>query len=117
MYQFTITSTGVSVPIYLPSNSLSGSPYGTLFGRPIMPTEYNAALTNQGDITLVDFSQMAFARKSALQAASSMHVNFLTDEMAYRFTMRLDVQPMWHTVLTPKNQGPTQSPYVTLAAR
>ncbi|HLW51308.1 MAG TPA: phage major capsid protein [Candidatus Angelobacter sp.] len=117
MYQFTITSTGVSVPIYLPNNSLSGSPYGTLFGRPVVPTEYNAALTNQGDITLVDFSQMAFARKSVLQAASSMHVNFLTDEMAYRFTMRLDAQPSWNTALTPKNAGPTLSPYVTLAAR
>lgn len=117
LYQFTITSTGVSVPIYLPPGGLSASPYGTLFGRPVILTEYNAKLSSQGDITLWDPSQMAFARKSAMQAASSMHVNFLTDEMAYRFTMRLDAQPTWNTALTPKSGATALSPYVTLAAR
>lgn len=118
LYQMTITTgTGISTPIYLPPGGLSGSPYGTLFGRPVIPTEYNASLTNQGDISLADFSQMAFARKSLMQAASSMHVNFTTDEMAFRFTMRLDAQPSWNVPLTPKNGGPTLSPFVTLQAR
>lgn len=117
LFGMTLPNAGVATPIYLPPGGLSGSPYGTLFGRPVILTEYNAALTNQGDITLWDPSQMAFARKSVLQAASSMHVNFLTDEMAYRFTMRLDAQPAWNTPLIPKNAGPTLSPFVTLAAR
>ncbi len=118
LYQMTITTgTGISTPIYLPPGGLSGSPYGTLFGRPVILTEYNASLTNQGDIFLVDLSQMAFARKSLMQAASSMHVNFTTDEMAFRFTMRLDVQPSWNIPLAPKNGGPTLSPFVTLQAR
>lgn len=111
------TAAGISVPIYLPPGGLSASPYGTLFGRPVIPTEYNASLTNLGDIILSDFSQYTLARKSVLQAASSMHVNFLSDEMAFRFTYRLDGQPSWNTALTPKNGGPTLSPFVTLQAR
>jgi HK97 family phage major capsid protein len=111
------TAAGISVPIYLPPGGLSASPYGTLFGRPVIPTEYNASLTSLGDIILADFSQYVVARKSVLQAASSMHVNFLTDEQAFRFTLRLDGQPTWNAALTPKNGGPTLSPFVTLQAR
>ena len=118
LFQFTLpTAAGISTPIYLPPGGLSASPYGTLFGRPVIPTEYNAALGSVGDVILVDFSQYVLARKSVLQAASSMHVNFLTDEMAYRFTLRLDGQPSWNTALTPKSNSGTLSPYITLAAR
>jgi HK97 family phage major capsid protein len=118
LFQMTLpTAAGISVPIYLPPGGLSGSPYGTLFGRPMIPTEYNAALTNQGDIVFGDLSQYKVADKGGLVAASSMHVNFLKDEMCFRFTQRLDGQPLWNTALTPKNGGPTLSPFVTLAAR
>jgi HK97 family phage major capsid protein len=118
LFQMTITTgTGISTPIYMPPGGLSSSPYGTLFGRPMIPTEYNAALTSQGDIVLADLSQYKVADKGALVAASSMHVNFLKDEMCFRFTQRLDGQPLWNTALTPKNGGPTLSPFVTLQAR
>jgi HK97 family phage major capsid protein len=118
LFQLTITTgTGISTPIYLPPGGLSASPYGTLFGRPMIPTEYNAALSAQGDIVFADLSQYKVADKGALVAASSMHVNFLKDEMCFRFTQRLDGQPLWNTALTPKNSGPTLSPFVTLAAR
>jgi HK97 family phage major capsid protein len=118
LFQLTITTgTGISTPIYLPPGGLSGSPYGTLFGRPMIPTEYNASLTNQGDIVFADMSQYKVADKGAIQAASSMHVNFLKDEMCFRFTQRIDGQPLWNTALTPKNGGPTLSPFVTLQAR
>jgi HK97 family phage major capsid protein len=118
LFQMTITTgTGISTPIYLPPGGLSGSPYGTLFGRPMVPTEYNAQLTNQGDIVFADLSQYKVADKGGIQAASSMHVNFLKDEMCFRFTQRIDGQPLWNTALTPKNGGPTLSPFVTLQAR
>jgi hypothetical protein len=49
-----------------------------------------------------------------------MHVNFLTDEMAYRFTMRVNGQPLWKKAVTPfKDASTTQpvSPFVALAVR
>lgn len=117
LFAMTLPNAGVATPIYLPPSGLASAPYGTLFGRPIFPTEYNAALSSQGDIILADFSQYTLARKSVLQAASSMHVNFLKDETAFRFTLRLDGQPQWNTALTPKSNSGTLSPFVTLQAR
>ena len=90
---------------------------GTLMGRPVFTYEYGAALGSVGDIMLVDPTQYVGITKGGLQAAQSMHVKFLTDEMTYRFTYRFDGQPIWHAALTPKSGSSTWSPYVTLAAR
>lgn len=105
------------VPVYLPPGGLSQSPYGTLYGRPVIPTEYSPTLGAEGDIMLADFSQYGLADKSGVNAASSMHVAFLTDEMVFRITYRVDGQPMWHQPLTPAQGSATKSPFVTLAAR
>lgn len=105
------------VPVYLPANGISGSPYGTLFGRPVIPVEYADTLGAEGDISLVDLSQYVLADKGGVQAASSMHVAFLTDEMVFRITYRVDGEPIWHAPLTPYKGTATLSPFVTLAAR
>lgn len=105
------------VPVYLPANGISGSPYGTLFGRPVLPIEYADTLGTEGDITLCDFSQYVLADKGGVQAASSMHVAFLTDEMVFRITYRVDGEPIWHAALTPYKGTATLSPFVSLAAR
>jgi HK97 family phage major capsid protein len=118
LYTLTVPSgTGISTPIYLPPGGISGNMYGTLFGRPVIPVEYLAPLGSQGDIACVDLNQYILARKGMMQAAQSMHVNFLTDEMCFRFTMRADGQPQWNNPLTPKSGGPTLSPFVVLQAR
>ncbi len=105
------------VPVYLPANGISGQPYGTLFGRPVIPTEYSDTLGTQGDITLADYSQYVLADKGGMQAATSMHVAFLTDEMVFRFTYRVDGEPIWHAPLTPFKGSNTLSPFVQLQAR
>lgn len=105
------------VPVYLPANGISGNPYGTLFGRPVIPVEQADTLGAEGDIMLVDFSQYILAEKTGPQAASSMHVAFLTDQMVFRITYRLDGRPAWHAPLTPFKGTNTLSPIVTLAAR
>lgn len=105
------------VPVYLPANGISGQPYGTLFGRPVIPVEYADTVGNNGDITLVDLSQYVLADKGGIQAASSMHVAFLTDEMVFRITYRVDGEPIWHSPLTPYKGSNTLSPFITLAAR
>ena len=105
------------VPVYMPANGISGQPYGTLFGRPVIPVEYASTVGTLGDITLVDMSQYVLADKGGVQAASSMHVAFLTDLMTFRITYRLDGEPIWHTALTPYQGTNTLSPFIGLAAR
>lgn len=105
------------VPVYLPANGISGSSYGTLFGRPVVPIEYGSALGTAGDIILADLSQYVLADKGGVQSASSMHVAFLTDEMVFRFIYRVDGEPIWNAPLTPFKGSVTKSPFVTLANR
>lgn len=105
------------VPAYLPPGGLSQSPYGTLMGRPVIPTEFNQTLGTVGDIVFADLSQYLLIDKSGVQQASSMHVQFLTDQMVFRFTYRVDGQPTWYRALTPAKGTATLSPFVALATR
>ena len=111
-----IVGTG-GAPVYLPPGGLSASPYGTLFGRPAVPIEQCSTLGTVGDIILADMSQYVAAEKGGMQTAASIHVRFLYDESCFRFTLRVDGQPMWNTALTPANGSNTLSPFVALATR
>jgi HK97 family phage major capsid protein len=103
--------------VYMPPGGLSVAPYAALYGRPMVTTEYNAALGTQGDILLADLSQYTLVDKGGVQAATSMHVAFLTDEMVFRITYRVDGRSMWTTAITPFKGSNTRSPFVALAAR
>lgn len=105
------------VPVYMPASGASASPFGTLFGRPVVPIEQASTLGTVGDITLGDFSQYLMIDKGGIQPASSIHVQFVTDQTAFRFVYRCDGQPMWDQPLTPANGGNTLSPFVQLATR
>lgn len=87
-------------------------------GAPVVTTEFNAALGTVGDIMLIDWSQYKLATIGGVNAASSMHVQFLTDQMCYRFTRRVDGLPTWQSVLTPyKGTSNTMSPFIALETR
>jgi HK97 family phage major capsid protein len=103
--------------VYMPPTGLAGLPYGTLGGRPVEPIEFAASLTTQGDITLADLGQIISITKGGIQQAVSMHVEFLTDQMALRFTMRLNAQPWENSPITPANGTNTQSSFIQLASR
>lgn len=103
-------------PVYLPPGGFSGNMYGTLMGRPVIETEYNPALGSVGDILLVSPSQYAMINKGGIEAASSIHVQFVTDETAFRFVYRMDGQPAWDTPVTPFKGSDTVSPFVALLA-
>ena len=106
------------VPVYLPAGGASGQPYGTLFGRPVVPIEHCPTLGTVGDILLADMSQYQAIRKGGVQSASSIHVNFTTDELLFRFIYRVDGQPTWNAALTPfKVAANTVSPFIALATR
>jgi HK97 family phage major capsid protein len=110
-----VVGTG-GVPVYLPPGGLSQSPYGTLMGRPVQPIEFCETLGTEGDIVLADLSQYMMIDK-AVQAATSIHVAFLTGEQAFRFVYRVDGQPIDNKPITPYKGSATQSPFVTLATR
>ncbi len=105
------------VPVYLPAGGLSQAPYGSLFGRPVIPIEQAAALGDVGDIVLADLSQYLLIDKGGINAAQSIHVRFLYDEACFRFVYRVDGQPIWNKPLTPFKGSSSQSPFVAIAAR
>jgi len=117
LYALSLIMGTAGAPVYMPPGGISEAPFASLFGRPVIPLEYCSTLGTPGDIILSDFSQYVLAEKAVMQAASSMHVRFLTDEMTFRLTWRIDGEPIWQAPLTPFQGSNTKSPFVALAAR
>ena len=105
------------MPVFLPAGTVSGKPYSTLYGIPVKEVEYCSAPGTPGDIVLADFSQYALADKGGIQAASSMHVQFLTDQMTFRIIYRVDGKPLWSAPLTPFKGSSNLSSFIKLAQR
>jgi HK97 family phage major capsid protein len=118
LYSLTL-GTGTAVELlYTPAGyKNNGTEYGMLMGRPVIPIEQAATLGTQGDIILADMTQYLLGQKSGLRADSSIHVQFLTGEQVFRWTLRNDGQPIPKKPLTPYKGANTLSPFVTLAAR
>lgn len=115
--QMSVDGSGNS-PVYLPpGQTAANSPYGTLFGRPVVPIEHAETVGDLGDITLADFSQYLMIDKGQPKQDYSIHVRFIYDEQAFRIVYRADGQPIWNSALTPKKGSNTVSPFVNLAAR
>ncbi len=102
------------IGVWMPAGGLSGLPYSTLYSRPMIPCEQCATLGTVGDIILADLSQYVMIDKGGMKSASSIHVNFATDQTAFRFVYRCDGQPLWDTYLTPYKGSNYQSPFVVI---
>jgi HK97 family phage major capsid protein len=107
--------------IYKPAGE-NGNATAMMMGHPVIPIEQAAAPGVVGDITLFCPDGYLLAKRNALRADSSMHVAFLTDEMCFRWQLRLDGQPWWKKPLQPYyptggTVPPTQSAFITLGAR
>ena len=107
------------VPVYLPANGLADTPYSTLMGRPVLPIEQCSTLGTKGDIMIADLDSYLLIEKAGegIKGAESIHVAFVTDEKAFRFTYRVNGQPIWQSALTPAKSSTTLSAFVTLATR
>jgi HK97 family phage major capsid protein len=104
--------------IYMPANGVSGSPYSTLFGRPVLVTQACEELGDAGDVILADLSSYLLASKGGgIRQASSIHLFFDWEVTAFRFSMRLGGQPWLSAPISPRDGSTTLSPFVTLAAR
>jgi HK97 family phage major capsid protein len=105
------------VPVYLPPNGAAEAPYGTLLGLPLIFTEQSPTIGDANDLVIVDLSQYIVIEKGGVAGAVSMHVKFAEDEMAYRWTIRNDGQPLWKSKVTPYKSSATRSPFVGLKVR
>ena len=108
------------IPVYMPAGGLSGLPYGTLFGRPVLPIEQCQTLGDQGDIILADFANgYVLADKGGIKTDRSIHVKFDYDETVFRFVLRVDGQPVRASALTPYKGtvASSQSHFVALDDR
>lgn len=117
LYPLTVGAPSLGQYLMYSPPGQNGNGTGRLFGLPVIPIEHCAKIGTPGDIILADMSQYLMIDKGAPQAASSIHVRFLTDEMTFRFVYRVDGQSAWHAPLTPKSGGPNLSPFIVLATR
>jgi HK97 family phage major capsid protein len=85
-------------------------------GLPMIAVEQAATVGDLGDIVLVNLDQYILIDKGGIEQASSIHVNFVNDETAFRFVYRVDGQPIDATVVTPANSALTQSNCKRLAS-
>ena len=107
-----------AMPMIVPHTfGFSGSEFPLLMGRPLIPVEYCSTVGTQGDIILADMSQYLVIDKGGAVPASSMHVRFIYDEMAFRLVFRIDGQPWWPAALTPFQGTNTTSPFVVCDTR
>jgi HK97 family phage major capsid protein len=106
-----------AAPVFLPANGLAGSPQQTILGLPAFPSEYCEAEGTPGDLVLVVLDQYLWADKGGPMTSQSLHVQFITDETAFKLTYRCDGQPIWRTSVTPYKGTAPFSPFVTLAVR
>lgn len=111
-----VVGTG-GVPVYLPASGISGSPYDKLYGADVIPTEHNESVGTAGDILLMDPTQYLIIDKGGVKKAASIHVRFLYEESVFRFTYRVNGQPLWQKHLTPAKGSNTQSPFVVIESR
>lgn len=112
------TATGVPVPVYIPAGGVSGSPFGSLLGRPVIPVQACKTVGDEGDIILADLSQYLILQKAGgVRTDVSMHLYFDYGQQAYRFVFRIAGQPWWNSTITPENGSATLAPFITLVAR
>lgn len=106
-----------NMPIFMPGGNLASAPFGQLLGKPIVISEVASALGDLGDINLVDLNKYLLIEKGGVLTAVSIHVQFLTGETAFRFTVRNNGQPIPNAAITPYKGASTLSPFVSLAER
>lgn len=111
-----VVGTG-GVPMYIPAGGLQDAPFGTLLGRPIRPIEQASTVGTVGDIVFADMSQYLLIGKGGVARAVSMHVQFLTDEMAFRWIVRVNGRSKKLAAVTPFKGSNTTSPFVALQTR
>jgi HK97 family phage major capsid protein len=104
-------------PVFMPAGGVSGLPFATLHGLPIIETEYNDVLGNLGDILLTNLKAYITAQNGPVKSDTSIHFNFDVNKTAFRWVTEADGQTWAENAITDFKGSGTTSPYVTLALR
>ncbi|MEM1225915.1 MAG: phage major capsid protein [Planctomycetota bacterium] len=118
--QITLGAGEASQLTYMPPNGLAEAPHGTLMGLPIMPCEFSSTLGTEGDIMLVCLDEYYTISRGGIAEDTSRHVEFLRDQTAFKFTMRVDGKLCEDEPIIPFQGDPvndTQSAVITLETR
>lgn len=116
--KFIDQGSGNAVPVYLPPGGLSNSPFGTLYGRPVVTSEAMPALGSAGDIILADMSQyLSVVKGSGIRQDVSIHLWFDYDVTAFRFVMRVGGQPWWNAAIARTGGQSSRGFFIALGAR
>jgi HK97 family phage major capsid protein len=115
LMQMTIP-VGTSGVLAWQTSAREGEP-DLFLGRPAYACEHCATVGDAGDILLCVWSEFLEGIYQPMQMAESIHVRFVENERAFRFTMRCGGAPWWRSALTPKKSSNTLSPFVRVAAR
>jgi HK97 family phage major capsid protein len=86
-------------------------------GRPVIELEQCSALGTVGDFMFVDFGEYLLAPKGQIEGQSSMHVQFIYNEMTFRWTYYINGRPAWLSSVSAYKGSASKSPFVTLAVR
>ena len=89
----------------------------SLLGRPLRFVEACQAVGTVGDIIFGDWGQYVAITKGAIDTATSMHLWFDYDTLAFRARFRIDGQPWRSTTVTPGYGSNTRGNFVTLETR
>jgi len=90
-----------------------GAP-ATLYGLPVLFSEKMAASGTAFDVLLADWSYYVIGDRKMLEIAFSEHAFFTNDQVAWRFTHRVDGQPWLNAAITLADGTNTVSPFVSL---
>ena len=114
----TISTAGGAL-VWMPAGGISGLPYDTLAGMPVLQIEQCSTVGTVGDIILADLSQYIMITKAGIEVAMSPHIAFTTDQLCYRFILRgIDGECVWKAPVTPASgSSNTFSPIVALQTR
>jgi HK97 family phage major capsid protein len=109
---FTSGTTGILSPYV----TYTADGVTMLRGRPVIFNEFSPTLGAVGDLLLVDPDDYLYWEGAGIEGASSIHVQFLTNQTVFRFIYRVDGMPATTTATTRYQSTDTVSPYVALAA-
>jgi HK97 family phage major capsid protein len=90
---------------------------GTLYGRPIVFSEFSPSLGTEGDLTLWCPSKFLVATKAGQGMEQSIHLRFDYAETAFRVIVEMDGKSEYPAKLTPYKGTTYRSSIVTLATR
>jgi HK97 family phage major capsid protein/HK97 family phage prohead protease len=116
---YAIGTGGVLMPLFVPAGVGNNmTPVAKLKGLPAFPIEQASAKGDAGDIILADLANGYITiDQGGIDAQSSIHVKFLEDETAFRFTYRANGAPRLRSTVAAYKGSTYRSHLVMLAAR